>query len=25
MQSGKLYSEGYEVINSDDWAWEVLA
>ena len=24
MQSGKLYSEGYEVINSDDWAWEVL-
>jgi hypothetical protein len=25
MQSGKLYSEGYEVINSNDWAWEVLA
>lgn len=25
MQSGKLYSEGYEVINSSDWEWEILS
>lgn len=25
MQNGVLYSEGYEVVNMNDWAWEVLA
>ena len=25
ITNGALYSEGYKVINSNDWEWEVLA